>query len=137
MASTNLRLLLDESITEPLATNIVTLVPSAKLSKDILGQGAKDGAVADLANRDRRTIVAIDSDFKKYEVELGVIRMPHPDRSDDECLFAIVRAFWRSGFRAKAKRHRTCLSNDGLTITNGEPVSHKWNPKPCPHRRQR
>jgi hypothetical protein len=136
VASTNLRLLLDESITEPLASNIVALVPSAKLSREILGQGAKDLAVANLANRDRRTIVAVDSDFKKHVVHYGVIRIPSPDRSDDECLFAIFRMFWLSGFRGKSKNRRTSLSNDGLTIRNGEVITHKWNPKPCPHRTQ-
>lgn len=137
MGSTNLRLLLDESITEPLASSILSLVPSARLSKTILGQGAKDTAVAALANRDRRIIVAMDSDFMKHVVEWGVIKLNGPDRADDNCLFAIFRAFWQSGLRSSSRKRRTSLSNDGMRIKNGIAFEHKWNPKPCPHRTPR
>ncbi len=134
MASTKLRLLIDESVTEPLASNIIRLVPSAILSRKTVGQGAEDTVVAVFANKDRRTIVAIDSDFKKLSVECGVIKINSPDRADDECLFAIFRAFWQSGLRAKSRKRRTSLSNEGLTIKNGKTLSHSWHPKPCPHR---
>jgi hypothetical protein len=133
MASTNLRLLLDESITEPLATYIVNLVPSAVLSRKTLGAGAKDPSVASFANIQRRTIVAVDSDFKKYDVEWGVIKISGTDRSDDECLFAIFLAFWQSGFRGSARKRRTSLSNHGLIIKNGAKLEHEWHPKPCAH----
>src|SRR5580700_3034939 len=87
MASTRLRLLLDESITEPLATYIVDLIPSTVRSREALGAGAKDPSVASYANSNRRMIVAIDSDFKKYHVEFGVIKLNGPDRATDDCLF--------------------------------------------------
>ena len=134
MASTKLRLLLDESVTEPLAGSIVALVPSAKLSKDIIGQGAKDPEVASLANSERRTIIAVDSDFKKYEIVYGVIKFNHPETTTDECLFAIFKAFWTSGFRSNSRKRRTSLTADGLRIRNGEIVEHHWNPRPCPNR---
>jgi hypothetical protein len=134
VASNRPRLLLDESVTEPLASYIVRLVPSAKLSKAILGQGAKDPAVAALANNDKRTIVAVDSDFKKHTVTWGVIKINHPERADDDCLFAIFRAFWQSGKRADARKRRTSLTNDGFRIKNGETTEHKWQTRPCPHR---
>jgi hypothetical protein len=134
VASTNLRLLLDESITEPLASSILGMVPSAKFSKESIGQGATDGAVVALANRDRRIIVAMDSDFKHYVIEWGVIKLNRPDRADDACLFAIFKAFWQSGFRIKARKRRTSLSNDGARIKNGESFEHRWNPRPCPNR---
>ena len=134
MASTKPRLLLDESITEPLASYIVKLVPSTKLSKAILGQGAKDPAVATLANNDRRTIVAVDSDFRNLRVTWGVIKINHPERADDDCLFAIFKAFWQSGRRADARKRRTSLTNDGFRIRNGEVIEHSWEKRPCPHR---
>lgn len=134
MGSTNLRLLLDESITEPLAGYIIKLVPSAVLSKKIVGQGAEDISIANFANRDRRIIVAVDSDFKKHVVEFGVIKINHPERASDDCLFAIFRAFWQSGLRVRSKKRRTSLSNDGFKVKNGTVFEHKWNPKPCPNR---
>lgn len=134
MASTKLRLLIDESVTEPLATLLLDLVPSAVLSKHTVGTGADDDVIVTFANKDRRTIVAVDSDFKNYTVDWGVIKINGPDRADDNCLFAIFRIFWHSGLRIRSKRHRTSLTNDGLTIRNGEPFKHTWHPKPCPHR---
>lgn len=134
MASKNPRLLLDESVTEPLASYIVRLVPSTKLSKSILGQGAKDPAVAAFANDDRRTIVAVDSDFRNYAVTWGVIKINHPERADDDCLFAIFKAFWQSGKRADARKRRTSLTNDGFRIRNGEVIEQNWEKRPCPHR---
>ena len=134
MASTKLRLLLDESITEPLASDIIALVPSAKLSKHVLGQGARDSDVVSLANRERRTIIAIDSDFEKYSVKEGVIKLNNPESTTDECLFAIFKAFWISGFRSASKKRRTSLTIDGVKIKNGETIEHQWNPRPCPHR---
>lgn len=133
MASTKLRLLIDASITEPLASLVLALVPSAVLSRHKVGQAADDKIIVELANKDRRTIVAMDSDFKKYKVVGGVIRL-FPERSDDDCLFAIFRTFWHSGFRSTSRKRRTSLTNDGLRITNGTPVEHKWNPKPCANR---
>ena len=133
MASTRLRLLIDESVTEPLATLLLNLVPSAIRSKDRIGKGARDEAIVNFANTDRRTIVAIDGDFRKYQVHLGVIKINGPDRADDECLFAIFRAFWISGLRGRAKHKRTSLTNDGCKIKNGEVTEHQWNPKPCAH----
>ena len=134
VASTRLRLLIDESVTEPLASYIVGLVPSAVLSKTtVLGQGALDPSVVAFANSSRRMIVALDSDFKKYQVEWGIIKINGPYRSDDECLFAIFRAFWQSGFRIRSRKRRTSLSNFGLRIQNGGVFEHEWHPKPCPH----
>ena len=134
MASTKLRLLIDESVTEPLASSIMKLAPSAILSRKTVGQGAEDSTVAMFANKERRTIVAIDSDFKRLRVEWGVIKINSPDRADDACLFAIFRTFWQSGLRAKSRKNRTSLTNDGVTIKNSVKISHSWHPKPCPHR---
>jgi hypothetical protein len=131
VASTKLRLLLDESITEPLASYIVGLVPSAKLSKHVLGQGAKDLHVADCANGQRRTIVAVDSDFRKYRVDCGVIKINSPDRADDHCLYEIFYAFWKSGLRTTSKTRRTFLTRDGIRIENGKTIERRWHPKPC------
>jgi hypothetical protein len=131
VASTKLRLLLDESITEPLASYIIGLVPSAKLSRHILGQGAKDPKVADCANGLRRTIVAVDSDFRKYRVEFGVIKINGPDHADDRCLYEIFYAFWKSGLRSESKSKRTFLTRDGIRIQNGTPIERRWHPKPC------
>ena len=132
MASTRLRLLLDESITEPLAGYIAELAPSTVLSRNAVGSGATDPSVAEYANRQRRTIVAIDSDFKKHNVVYGVIKLSSY-RSDDECLFAIFRMFWMSGYRGRSKMRRTFLTNHGLRIKNGAEIHHEWQPKPCPN----
>ncbi len=134
MATTIPRLLIDESVTEPLAAYITGLVPSARLSKSILGQGAKDAMVAALANKDRRTIVAIDSDFRTHKVDWGVIKVNHPEKADDNCLFAIFQAFWRSGHRTKCRKRRTSLTNDGFRIKNGKVFEFKWPHRPCPNR---
>ena len=131
MASTKLRLLLDESITEPLASYIIGLVPSAVRSKQLLGQGAKDANVTACANGERRTIVAIDSDFKKHRVEFGVIKINGPDRADDHCLYEIFYAFWKSGLRGAAKTKRSFLTRDGVRIQNGKMIERRWLPKPC------
>jgi uncharacterized protein DUF5615 len=131
VASTKLRLLLDASVTEPLASYIIALVPSTILSRKTLGQDAKDPKVAAFANAERRTIVAVDSDFKKHRVDCGVIRIIGPDRNDDDCLFEIFCAFWKSGIRGKSKTRRTFLTRDGLRIHNGESIERRWHPKPC------
>jgi len=131
VASTKLRLLLDASITEPLASYIAELVPSTILSRLTLGQAAKDPKIAAFANADRRTIVAVDSDFESYEVKWGVIKINGPDRADDRCLFEIFGAFWRSGLRAKCKARRTFLTREGVRIHNGVTIERRWHPKPC------
>jgi hypothetical protein len=131
LASKRPRLLLDESITGPLASLIIGLVPSAILSTQTLGQGAKDPIIAAFANSERRTIVAIDSDFRKYQVEQGVIKISGPDRADDHCLYQIFYSFWTSGFRGKSQTRRTFLTREGLRIQNGEAIVGRWHPKPC------
>jgi hypothetical protein len=130
VASTSLRLLLDASITEPLASYIIGLVPSAILSRKTLGQDAKDPRIAAFANTERRTIVAVDSDFKKYQVDCGVIKISGPDRANDSCLFEIFRAFWKCGLRTKSKAKRTVLTQHGVRIKNGETIERRWHPKP-------
>lgn len=131
MASTKLRLLLDESIPEPLAGLIVGLVKSVERSTAIVGFGAKDGAVAACANTHKRTLVAIDSDFKQYAVDRGVIKINGPDHADDECLYQIFYAFWISGLRIKSVTKRTSLTQDGIRIQNGQTLERRWHPKPC------
>ena len=131
MASTKLRLLLDESITEPLASLIIGLVKSVERSTAIIGSGAKDGEVVSCANTQKRIVVAIDSDFKKYPVNYGVIKISGPDRADDHCLYQIFHAFWLSGLRKESRKRRTSLTQDGVTIRNGKPIERKWHPKPC------
>jgi Domain of unknown function (DUF5615) len=131
VAQTNLRLLLDESITEPLAGWITGLVPSAARSTKLVGFGATDQAVAACANQLNRVLVAMDSDFNKIVVQEGVIKLNSPDSTDDHCLYQIFHAFWKSGLRAKSKRKRTFLTKEGVRIQNGEPIEHRWKPKPC------
>jgi hypothetical protein len=106
VASTKLRLLLDESVPEPLASLIIGLVKTVERSTAIVGFGAKDGIVVACANAHNRTLVAIDSDFKKYEVLRGVIKINSPDRADDHCLYQIFYAFWISGLRGKSAAKR-------------------------------
>jgi hypothetical protein len=131
VASTKLRLLLDESITEPLASLIVGLVQSVERSTSIAGFGAKDGIVAACANTHKRTLVAIDSDFKNYKIDRGVIRISSSDRADDHCLYQIFYAFWISGLRSSSLRRRTFLTQDGVRIHNGKTIERRWKPKPC------
>jgi len=125
--------LLDESVTDALAKDILALCPSAIYVRNSVSmKEKKDPEIARFANADRRIIVAIDNDFKGLDVTEGVIRLV-ADRSDEECLFKIFVAFWHSGHRAKSHRRRAYLTNDGLRITNGEVFTHQWHPRPCPH----
>ena len=138
MASNQLRLLLDESLTDQLASMIMGLVNSAIYIRDLAGKrGMKDAQVAALANEQNRMVVAVDGDFKrKITAKQGVIKMSM-GRNDDECLFAIFRAFWQSGHRRRARLRRTFLSHEGIRIENGEPFVAKWDKHPCPNRAQR
>jgi hypothetical protein len=138
MASNQLRLLLDESITDQLAGLIMELVSSAIYIRDLAGKrGMKDPQVAALADELNRMIVAVDGDFKrKITAKQGVIKM-NKARNDDECLFASFRAFWQSGHRRRAKQRRTFLTHEGIRIENGEPFIAKWDEHPCPNRAQR
>lgn len=131
MASTRLRLLLDESITEPLAGLIIGLVKSAERSTAVIGYGAKDTDVVACANSRRRAVVAIDSDFKNHVVEYGLIKINGPDRADDHCLYQIFRAFWISGLRKESRGRRTSLTQDGVRIRDGKTIERRWHPKPC------
>lgn len=135
MASTKLRLLLDELITEPLATNITNMVRSTIHVRDFAEACGKDDlVVAAFANREARTLVAVDGDFKKkIAVRCGVIKLKKY-RNDDECLFAVFRAFWQSGHRSKSRSRRTFLSHEGIRIENGNPFEQKWDKNPCPNR---
>jgi hypothetical protein len=131
VASTKLRLLLDESITEPLASLIIGLVKSAKRSTAIIGYGAKDTDVAICANNQRCTVVAVDSDFKNHVVDYGVIRITGPDRADDHCLYQIFYAFWKSGLRKESRKRRTSLTQYGVRIHNDKTIERRWHPRPC------
>jgi hypothetical protein len=133
MASTNLRLLLDESITDPLAEKILALCPGAYYVRKSTLKGSFDPVIATFANTDKRIVVAIDKDFKNLRLDEGLIKLDR-NRSNEECLFLIFKMFWQSGHRAKAKHHRAYLTNDGLRVTNGEEFEHEWHPKPCAHR---
>jgi len=131
VASTKLRLLLDESITEPLASLIIGLVKSGERSASLIGHGAEDGAVAACANAHKRTLLAVDSDFKNYIVDRGVIKINSPNRTDDHCLYQIFYAFWKSGLRSESLKRRTSLSQEGIRIHNGKLIERRFQPKPC------
>lgn len=134
MGKTNLRLLLDESITEPLAGRIMELVPSAIHVRNCQeAQGRCDDEIAAFAHRHRRLLVAVDGDFKKLTVKSGVIKLNRYG-NDDDCLFAIFRAFWQSGWRMKSRQRRTFLSHHCMRIVNGEESIFQWEVAPCPHR---
>jgi len=135
MASNQLRLLLDESITDQLAGMIIELVSSAVYIRNLAGKrGMKDPEVAALADEMNRIVVAVDGDFKKkITTKQGVIKM-NKARNDDECLFAIFRAFWQSGHRRRAKKKRTFLTHEGIRIENGVPFVADWDKPPCPNR---
>ena len=131
MRSTKLRLLLDESITNPIAEGILKLSRSASYVRaNALLKGKDDPAIAEEANRERRIIVALDSDYEDLEVKEGVIKL-NADRVDEACLVKIFRAFWLSGHRAESKSRRTYLTNEGIRITNGREVRYAWKKHPC------
>jgi len=133
VSSPKIRLLLDESVTDPLAKKILEILPSATYVRhSATMKGKLDPEIAEYANRERRAILALDSDYKDLYVREGVIKIT-VGRSDEECLFAIFRTFWQSGHRQKSRKRRAYLTNDGLRITNGEAFVYAWHPKPCPH----
>jgi hypothetical protein len=128
-----LRLLLDEPITDPLAKNIQKLSPSAVYVRSSkLMKGKEDTVIAAFANKNRRVIVAVDSDYNGLHVQEGLIKLI-AGRDNEDRLFAIFRTFWQSGLRQKSHKRRAYLTNDGVRITNGEVFTHEWHPKPCPH----
>ncbi len=133
MSSPKLRLLLDESITNPLAKGILRMSRSAVhvRTRPTL-KGKPDPDIANEANRDGRMIVALDNDYKGIIVKAGVIKL-NANRTDEKCLIKIFREFWKSGHRSKARNRRTYLTNEGIRITNGEDFLHKWHPHPCSH----
>jgi hypothetical protein len=133
VASPKLRLLLDESIPNPLARGILRLSRSAVYVRTHPTlKGKEDHELAKVANRDRRIIVALDNDYKGLAVKAGIIKLS-ANRTDEACLVKIFHAFWKSGHRGEAKNHRTYLSGEGLRITNGEAFVHKWESHPCAH----
>lgn len=133
MPSPKLRLLLDESITNPLARGIQRLSRSAVYVRtEPRLKGKEDPEIANEANRHQRMIVALDNDYKDIPVKAGVIKL-NADRYDEDCLIRIFREFWQSGHRGKAKNHRTYLTNDGIRITNGEEFQQRWDKRPCTH----
>jgi len=73
----------------------------------------------------------MDSDFKQYAVEGGVIKINGPDRADDHCLYQIFYAFWKSGLRVASFRRRTSLTQEGVRIHNGKTIERRWNHNPC------
>lgn len=86
MSSPRLRLLLDESITNPVAKGIQRLSRSAVYVRTNPSlKGRSDLEVAAAANAERRMIVAIDSDYKGISVEAGIIRLS-PHHLDEDCL---------------------------------------------------
>ena len=131
MSSPKLRLLLDESIPNPLAKGIRRVSRSAVYVRTHLAlKGKEDRDIANEANADRRMIVALDNDYKNIPVRAGLIKL-NADRTDEACLIKIFLAFWKSGYRGKAKNRRTYLTTIGIRITNGEEFIHKWKPHPC------
>jgi predicted nuclease of predicted toxin-antitoxin system len=133
MSSPKLRLLLDESITNPLAKGILRMSRSAVYVRTHAKlRGKPDPDIANEANRDDRMIVALDNDYKGIAVKAGVIKL-NANRTDEECLIKIFRAFWQSGHRSKAKNRRTYLTNEGIRMTNGEEFLYRWQPHPCSH----
>ena len=135
MAATRLRLLLDESITEPLATRIMDMVQSTVHVRDYSEvRGMADEIVAAFAVRERRLLVAVDGDFKKKtHVSTGVIKL-RKHRHDDDCLFAIFKAFWTSGYRTRSRSKRAFLTHEGFRIENGQAFERRWKSNPCPNR---
>jgi predicted nuclease of predicted toxin-antitoxin system len=131
MSTPKLRLLLDESITNPLARGIQRLCKSAVYARTNQNlKGRLDSEIAAVANRDKRILVALDSDFMGIRLDAGLITLS-AGRLDEQCLIKIFRAFWISGHRSKAKYKKTFLTNRGIRITNGETFRHDWHPHPC------
>ena len=105
MASNNLRLLIDESVTEPLASQILALVGTAVSSKQTVGAGVDDADVAAFANKHRRIIVAIDSDFESHSVKFGVIRIKTL-RTSSSCQLRCSKPSGSLAFARRPKRER-------------------------------
>jgi predicted nuclease of predicted toxin-antitoxin system len=131
VSTPKLRLLLDESVTDPLADGILRLCQSAVyVRRNPLLKGKKDPQIAEEANRTRRTIVAIDSDYNEISVSEGVIKL-NANRTSEECLVKMFNAFWKSGHRAEAKTRRTYLTDEGIRMTNGAEKKYPWKKHPC------
>jgi Domain of unknown function (DUF5615) len=76
MSSPKMRLLLDESVTNPLAKGILRMSRSAVYVRTHPTlKGKEDPEIANEANREKRIIVALDNDYKGIVVKAGVIKL--------------------------------------------------------------
>lgn len=131
MSTPRLRLLLDESITNPVAKGILRICKSAVYVRTLPTlKGKPDSEIAAAANLEHRIVVAIDHDFTGIRLEAGLIKLT-AGRLDEACILKIFKAFWISGHRSKAKRRKTFLTHKGIRITNGVAISHNWSSHPC------
>ena len=119
--STNLRILLDEAITDPLADEIrrSSSAISVEYMRELPIKGAKDPAVMDYAKANNRIVVTTETAFNERTFPIcthpGIIVLA--GRGRHESFHAgIFRKFLLSGHRALAKEAVTYISKKTVRI---------------------
>jgi predicted nuclease of predicted toxin-antitoxin system len=121
VAASKLRLLLDESVPDPLARRILSMVPSAEYVRYIPGlKGALDRDIYAYAQRTNRIVVNVDGDFNERSFppgpkNPGIIRF-NSGRDDNAALFDQFKVFWQSGVRRFARNSVVFVTSREIRI---------------------
>ena len=129
--STDLRLLIDEAVPDPLAQAIQRISAVKSLyARDVPEvTGRDDQTVMDFATRDNRIVFTTESRFKAFPVctHPGIIILAVRERHET-IRQRVVTRFMRSGFRKYTKDTLTRLSTDQAEIEdhNGELKTYRF-----------
>lgn len=117
--STDLRLLIDEAVPDPLAQAIQKISAIRSLYARDLPEvaGKDDEIVMEFANKEDRIVFTTESKFKEFPVctHPGIIILTVRERHES-IRQRIVARFMRSGFRRYTKNNLTRLSTDQAEI---------------------
>jgi len=123
LLSTNLRILLDEAITDVLADEIrhCSSAINVEYMRELPIKGAKDPAVIDYAKKHERIVVTTETGMNHKTFPIcthpGIIVLSGK-RRHESFHAGIFRRFLLSGNRQLAKEAVTFLTDDGIRIRN-------------------
>jgi predicted nuclease of predicted toxin-antitoxin system len=129
--STDLRLLIDEAVPDPLAQAIQKISAIKSLyARDIPEVAGKDDqTVMEFATKENRIVFTTESKFKEFPVctHPGIIILTVRERYES-IRQRVVAKFMRSGFRKYTKDNLTSLSTDQAEIEdhNGELKTYRF-----------
>ena len=130
--NTKLRLLIDESVEDPVADVVSRMSAfNAMCVRDLPSlKGGSDRAVMDYAQKDDRIVLTIDAHFNKTNYPIcrheGIIRISARCRTGSMVADSI-RKFAQCGHRSEAKHSITLINQDSCTIeTIAEVTTHRF-----------